>query len=68
VKYHIRNELSKVYFQLLGHVNLISRLSSRVTEKHGAGGRILFHNLYYPKEKLLMKSLLLLAFLTGNKI
>jgi hypothetical protein len=27
---------------LLGQVNLINRLSSRVTKKYGAGGRILF--------------------------
>jgi hypothetical protein len=38
---------------------LISRLSSRVTKKYGAGGRILFHNFYFPKEKLLMAILFL---------
>jgi hypothetical protein len=37
----------------LGQVNLI-RLSFRVTKKYGAGERILFHNFYFPKEKLLM--------------
>jgi hypothetical protein len=43
---------SSVYtLNKLGKVNLISRLSSRVTKKYGAGGRILF---YFPKEKLLM--------------
>jgi hypothetical protein len=41
---------------MLGQVNLISRLSSRVTKKYGAGWRILFYNFYFPKEKLLMTS------------
>jgi hypothetical protein len=43
----------------LGQVNLISRLSCRVTKKCGAGGRILFYNFYFPKEKLLMTILFL---------
>jgi hypothetical protein len=34
----------------LGKVNLISRLSSWITKKYGAGGRILFYNLYFAKE------------------
>jgi hypothetical protein len=36
---------------VLGQVNLISRLSSRVTKKFGAGGRILFYDFYFPEEK-----------------
>jgi hypothetical protein len=44
---------------LLGQVNLISRLSSRVTKKYRARGRILFYNFYFPKEKLLMTILCL---------
>jgi hypothetical protein len=44
---------------LLGQVNLISRLSSMVSKKYGAGGRILFYDFYFPKEKLLMTILFL---------
>jgi hypothetical protein len=44
---------------LLGQFNLISRLSSSVTKKYWTGGRILFYNFYFPKEKLMMTILLL---------
>jgi hypothetical protein len=36
--------LFRFFTVIFGQVNLISRLSSRVTKKYGVGGRILFHN------------------------
>jgi hypothetical protein len=55
---------------------LISRLSSRITKKYGAGGRILFYNSYFPKEKPLITIIFInnrdehvfLVFLTGYKV
>jgi ribosomal protein L44E len=45
-----RNKVGLDLHRKLGKLNLISRLSSRVTREYGAGGRILLYNLYFPKK------------------
>jgi hypothetical protein len=56
-----KKKLDSISELLLGQVNLISRLSSRVINKYGAGGRILFYNFYFPQEETIFMTILFLS-------
>jgi hypothetical protein len=50
LKYFVLNHVNKESW--LGQVNLISRLSSRVTKKYRVDGKILFYNSYFTRKTI----------------